>query len=266
MDDFLWRALAAGIGVAVLSGPLGSFVVWRRLAYFGDTLAHAALLGVAVGLIAGVDFTIGVIAVCAAVAVLLVFLSEGRRFSGDTVLGILSHGTLSIGLLAVAVVEGPRIDLTAYLFGDILAVTRGDLWAVYGFGAAILVALVGLWRPLLAVTVHEDVARVEGVSVRAIGIGFMLLMATTVALAMKVVGILLVTGLLIIPAAAARRFARTPEAMAVLAASTGIGAVIVGLSGAVVLDLPAGPAVVVAALGLFVVSAAAAAFRPKPGV
>jgi len=263
MDDFLWRALAAGIGVALLSGPLGSFVVWRRLAYFGDTLAHAALLGVAVGLITGISLTIGVIAVCAAVAVLLVLLSEGRRFSGDTTLGILSHGTLSIGLLAVAMNEGPRVDLAGYLFGDILAVTGGDLWAVYGVGAAVLAAMIALWRPLLAVTVHEDVARVEGVPVRAVGIGFMLLMATTVALAMKVVGILLVTGLLVIPAAAARRFARTPEAMAVGAATVGVGAVVAGMSGAVAFDLPAGPAVVVAALLLFAGSLVAAAFRSK---
>jgi zinc transport system permease protein len=265
MDDFLWRALAAGIGVAVLSGPLGAFVVWRRLAYFGDTLAHAALLGVAVGLIAGVDFIIGVVAVCAAVAVLLVFLSEGRRFSGDTALGILSHGTLSIGLLAVALAEGPRVDLTAYLLGDILAVTGADLWAVYGLGLAVLAALIALWRPLLAVTVHEEVARVEGVPVRAVGIGFMILMAATVALAMKVVGILLVTGLLIVPAAAARRFARTPEAMAVLAAAAGVLAVAAGLGGSVVFDLPAGPAIIVAALALFAVSAGSTAFSSIRG-
>lgn len=265
MDDFLWRALAAGIGVAVLSGPLGSFVVWRRLAYFGDTLGHAALLGVAVGLIAGVDYIVGVVAVCAAVAVLLVFLSEGRRFSGDTVLGILSHGTLAIGLLAVAMAEGSRVDLAAYLFGDILAVSGADLWAIYGLGAVVLALLIVLWRPLLAVTVHEEVARVEGVPVRAVGIGFMILMAATVALAMKVVGILLVTGLLIVPAAAARRFARAPETMAVLAAAAGALAVLAGLGGAVTFDLPAGPAIIVAALLLFTLSAGSTAFRSKRG-
>ena len=263
MDDFLWRALAAGIVVAVLSGLLGSFVVWRRLAYFGDTLAHTALLGVAVGVIAGLDVTVGVVAVCAAVAVLLVFLSEGRRFSSDTVLGILSHGTLAIGLLAVAATEGPRVDLAAYLFGDILAVTRDDLLGIYALGGVVLAALALIWRPLLAVTVHEEVARVEGIPVRAVGIGFMVLMAATVALAMKVVGILLVTALLIIPAAAARHFARTPEAMAVLAAAAGAVAVVGGLSGSLVFDLPSGPAIVVAALVLFAVSAGTAAFRPR---
>jgi zinc transport system permease protein len=263
MDDFLWRALAAGIGVAVLSGPLGSFVVWRRLAYFGDTLAHAALLGIAVGVIAGFDLTIGVVAVCAAVAVLLVFLGEERRFSGDTVLGILSHGTLALGLLAVAATEGPRVDLAAYLFGDILAVTKGDLLGVYALGAAVLAVLAALWRPLLAVTVHEEVARVEGIPVRAVGIGFMVLMAATVALAMKVVGILLVTALLIVPAAAARHFARTPEAMAVLAAAAGVVSVAGGLWAAFAFDLPAGPAIVVAALALFAASAGAAVFKPR---
>ena len=263
MDDFLWRALAAGIGVAVLCGPLGSFVVWRKLAYFGDTLAHAALLGVAIGLIAGFDVTLGVAAVCAAVAVLLVVLGEGRRFAGDTVLGILSHGTLAIGLLAVTASEGPRVDLAAYLFGDILAVSKGELLGVYALGGVVLVAVAFLWRPLLAVTVHEEVARVEGIPVRAVGIGFMVLMAATVALAMKVVGILLVTALLIIPAAAARRFARSPEAMAVLAAAVGSVAVIAGLGGALAFDLPAGPAVVVAALILFVGSFGATVFNSR---
>ncbi|MEK7245595.1 MAG: metal ABC transporter permease [Pseudomonadota bacterium] len=263
MDDFLWRALAAGIVVAVLSGLLGSFVVWRRLAYFGDTLAHAALLGVAVGVIAGVDVTIGVVAVCAAVAVLLVFLSEGRRFSSDTVLGILAHGTLAIGLLAVAMTEGPRVDLAAYLFGDILAVTMDDLLGIYVLGGVVLAVLALLWRSLLAITVHEEVARVEGIPVRAVGFGFMILMAATVALAMKVVGILLVTALLIIPAAAARRFARTPEAMAVLAGVAGVLSVAGGLWAAFAFDIPAGPTIVVAALVLFAVSAGTAAFRPR---
>jgi zinc transport system permease protein len=254
VDDFLWRALLAGVGVAVLTGPLGSFVVWRRLAYFGDTLAHAALLGVALGLVAGLDLILGVAAVCAGVAVLLVLLRERRTLAGDTVLGILSHGALALGLLVLAIAEGPRVDFSAYLFGDILAVTGGDLLWVYGIGAAVLAALAVLWRPLLALAVHEEVARVEGVPVRSVGIGFMVLMAAVVALAMKVVGVLLVTALLIIPAAAARPFARTPEGMAALAAAAGVLAVAAGLGGAFAFDLPAGPSVVVSALILFALS------------
>jgi zinc transport system permease protein len=163
----------------------------------------------------------------------------------------------------VAATEGPRVDLAAYLFGDILAVTKGDLLGVYALGAAVLAVLAALWRPLLAVTVHEEVARVEGIPVRAVGIGFMVLMAATVALAMKVVGILLVTALLIVPAAAARHFARTPEAMAVLAAAAGVVSVAGGLWAAFAFDLPAGPAIVVAALALFAASAGAAVFKPR---
>ncbi len=105
MDDFLVRALAGGFGVAVIAGPLGAFVVWRRMAYFGDTLAHAALLGVALGFLLGIDINLGIVAVCAAVAVILVVLQRRQPLAGDTLLGILSHGGLALGLIAVAFLE-----------------------------------------------------------------------------------------------------------------------------------------------------------------
>lgn len=251
LDDFLVCSLLAGLGVAAVAGPLGSFVVWRRMAYFGDTLAHAALLGVTLGFVLGLSLVVGVLAVCCVVGGLLILLQRGRRLGGDTLLGILSHGALALGLVAISQVEGLRIDLTAYLFGDLLAVTWGDVGAIAAGGALVLLLLAALWRPLLAVTVHEELARVEGVPVDAVGLGFMLLMAGAVALAMKVVGILLVTSLLIVPAAAARPLARTPEAMALLAAVLGGVAVVLGMAGSLAVDAPAGPAVVVAACLLF---------------
>ncbi|MFQ5619240.1 MAG: metal ABC transporter permease [Rhodospirillales bacterium] len=262
MDDFLWRAVAGGFGVAVIAGPLGAFVVWRRMAYFGDTLAHAALLGVALGFLLGIDINLGIVAVCAAVAVILVALQRRQPLAGDTLLGILSHGGLALGLIAVAFLESPRIDLMSYLFGDILAVSARDIAWVYGGGAVVAAALAFLWRPLLAATVHEELARVEGVPVTAVRLAFMVLLAIVVALAMKVVGVLLVTSLLIIPAAAARRLAGSPEQMAALAAVAGCGAVAGGLWGSFTFDTPSGPSIVVAALVLFVVSALVPAVRP----
>lgn len=261
MDDFLVRALAGGFGVAVIAGPLGAFVVWRRMAYFGDTLAHAALLGVALGFLLGIDINLGIVAVCAAVAVILVALQRRQPLAGDTLLGILSHGGLALGLIAVAFLESPRIDLMSYLFGDILAVSARDIAWVYGGGAVVAAALAFLWRPLLAATVHEELARVEGVPVTAVRLAFMVLLAIVVALAMKVVGVLLVTSLLIIPAAAARRLAASPEQMAALAAVAGCAAVAGGLWGSFTFDTPSGPSIVVAALVLFVVSALAPAGR-----
>ena len=261
MDDFLVRALAGGFGVAVIAGPLGAFVVWRRMAYFGDTLAHAALLGVALGFLLGIDINLGIVAVCAAVAVILVALQRRQPLAGDTLLGILSHGGLALGLIAVAFLESPRVDLMSYLFGDILAVSARDIAWVYGGGAVVAAALAFLWRPLLAATVHEELARVEGVPVTAVRLAFMVLLAIVVALAMKVVGVLLVTSLLIIPAAAARRLAASPEQMAALAAVAGCAAVAGGLWGSFTFDTPSGPSIVVAALVLFVVSALAPAVR-----
>ncbi|WP_244411006.1 zinc ABC transporter permease subunit ZnuB [Nitrospirillum viridazoti] len=234
-----------------MAGPLGCFVVWRRMAYFGDTLSHAALLGIALGFVAGINLMLAVALVGLVLAGVLVLMQRQRKLATDTLLGLLSHTTLSLGLIAVALLQTVRVDLMSYLFGDILAVSGGDLAWIWGGGAVVLALLAWLWRPLLAMTVNEDLARVEGVPVLATQLGFMMLMAATIALAMKVVGVLLITALLIIPAACARRFARTPEIMAGLAAAIGALSVCGGLGASFRADLPAGPAVVVAAAALF---------------
>ncbi len=254
MDDFMLRALLAGLGVALIAGPLGSFVVWRRMAYFGDTLAHAALLGVALGFLLEFNTNLSVIVVCLILAVALVALQQQRKLADDTLLGILSHATLSLGLIALAFMETLRIDLMSYLFGDILAVGNADLYWIYGCAILAMAVLLFIWRPLLAITVHEELAQVEGVPVTRIRLALMLLIALVIAVAMKVVGILLVTSLLIIPAATARSFARNPEQMAVLAAIIGCIAVSGGLFASLEWDLPAGPAIVVSAALLFFIS------------
>jgi zinc transport system permease protein len=264
MDDFMIRAVAGGCGIALLAGPLGSFVVWRRMAYFGDTLAHSALLGVALGFVLDVNPTLGVLAVCVALALLLVLLQQQRKLATDTLLGIVSHSSLSVGLVAIAFLETLRVDLISYLFGDILAVTGTDLLWIYGGGALALTGLVLIWRPLLAITVDEDLARVEGVPVLAIRLSFMLLIALVIAVAMKIVGILLITSLLIIPAATARRFARNPETMAALAALIGVSAVASGLYASLFWNLPSGPSVVIAAAMLFGIGSAVPLGRLTP--
>lgn len=254
MDDFVVRAVLAGIGVALVAGPLGSFVVWRRMAYFGDALSHSALLGVGLGFLLGLDPSFGIVAVCVALALLLVLLQRQKTLASDTVLGIMAHSALSLGLVVVAFMETLRVDLMTYLFGDVLAVTRTEIGWIFGTAFLALAVLVAIWRPLLSITVHEELARVEGVRVTLVRLVFMILIAVVIAAAMKVVGILLVTSLLIIPAATARHFARTPERMAVLAAVAGCVAVVGGIQGSLVFDTPAGPSVVVAAAGLFALS------------
>jgi len=251
--DFIWRALAGGIGVALVTGPLGCFVVWRRMAYFGDTLGHSALLGVALGYLLGINLTVGVMATALTVALLLAAGLRQQILASDTLLGILAHGALALGLVLLSFLPTLRVDLLAYLFGDILAVGRSDVIAIWLAGAGLLVALGWLWRPLLAITVHEDLARVEGVAIEPTKLAFTLMLAVTVAVALKLVGIVLVTSLLIIPAAAARRFAATPEQMAAGAAGLGTLTVIGGLAASLLWDTPSGPSIVLAAVILFAI-------------
>ncbi|RKZ38091.1 MAG: hypothetical protein DRQ37_00185 [Gammaproteobacteria bacterium] len=251
MDDFLIRALVAGIGIAVVTGPLGSFVVWRRMAYFGDTLAHSALLGIALGFLIGINPSVGVIVVCAGLALLITGMQSQQHIADDTLLGIFSHSALSLGLVALAFMQTLRVDLQGLLFGDLLAVTSTDLVWIWGGGILALGLLVAIWRPMLALTVHEELARVEGVPVALVRGIFVLLMAFVIAVAMKMVGILLITSLLIIPPATARRLAGTPEQMAVLAAAIGCVAVAGGLWASLTWDTPTGPSVVCSAALLF---------------
>jgi zinc transport system permease protein len=254
LDDFFTRALLAGIGVALITGPLGCFVVWRRMAYFGDTMAHSALLGVAISLLLSVNVMTGVFGVAALVALALMALQTRRTLPADALLGILSHSALAVGLVAVSFMTWLRFDLNGLLFGDILSVTRTDLLVIYGGGALILAALGWLWKPLLADTVSSEIAEAEGMRPKRARFAFMCLVACVIAIAMKITGIMLITALLIIPAAAARRFAKTPEMMALMAAGVGCLAAAGGLFGSLKFDTPSGPSIVVAALGLFLLS------------
>jgi len=217
LDDFFVRALLAGVGVALIAGPLGCFIVWRRLAYFGDTLAHAASL------------------------------------ANDSLLGLMSHGSLALGLVVLAFMTSVRIDLLALLFGDILAVSKLDLVLIYAGGLTTLVVLLLIWKKLFAATVNRELAAAEGMNPELVNFIFMLLVATVIAIAMKVVGVMLITALLIIPAAAARRLSTTPEFMALLASIFGVLSVLMGLNASLQFDTPSGPSIVVASLVVFLV-------------
>ncbi|MDD2892841.1 MAG: metal ABC transporter permease [Halothiobacillaceae bacterium] len=251
MPDFLLRALLGGVGVALLAGPLGCFVVWRRMAYFGETLTHSAFLGVGLGLLLHIDPIIGVAAMGAVIAVILARRHPAEGLAEDTLLGLLAHSSLALGLVLLAFMEDVRVDLFAYLFGDILALSTMELVWIGLADVLGLLLLAGMWQGLLAMTVHESLAAVEGRRVMALRLGFMLVLAVFVALAMKLVGILLTVSMLIIPAAAARRLARTPLQMAVGAVLVGMLATGLGLAASMQWDTPAGPSMVVAAALLF---------------
>lgn len=251
MDDFITRALLAGLAVVLMSGLLGVFLLWRRMAYFGDTLSHSALLGVALGLVTGMSLNLWVIAVCVVVALLMLYVQHNPALGSDTLLSIIGHSALALGTVALTFLPNVRVDLMAYLFGDILAVTHSDIVLTWSLALVVVGVMVWIWRPLLSLSVHAELAQVEGVKVWRISAAYMLLIALMVAVAMKVVGVLLLTALLIIPAATARRLARTPEQMALFAVVVGVCALLAGMGLSLQLDTPTGPSIVVSASILF---------------
>ena len=254
LDDFLVRALIAGVLVAMIAGPFGCFVIWRKMAYFGDTMAHSALLGVTLSLLLEVHPGVGVFIIAALIALLLVLLQRYAALPGDTILGILSHSTLALGLIAISLMSGNRIDLMSYLFGDVLAVSRDDVQMMLIAAPLALLALTLIWRPLLAGTVNEELAQAESQHPKIAQTIYLLLLAGVIAIAIRIVGILLITALLVIPAATARRWAVNPETMALFASVIGIIAVACGLSASLLADIAAGPAIVVSALLLFLLT------------
>ena len=254
MIEFLFPAFLAGIGIAALAGPLGSFVVWRKMAYFGDTLAHASLLGLSLGFLFDINLNLALIVCSLAIAVLLVTLQQQKLVATDTLLGILAHSSLSLGLVAVSFLDNVRVDLMAYLFGDLLAVNNTDLLYIYAGVISALLLLAIFWRPLLATTVSEELAQVEGVNVGLMRLILMLMVGLVIAVAMKFVGALIITSLLIIPAATARKFAKSPEQMAGIASLLGCISVASGLLMSWHYDTPAGPSVVVSSAALFMLS------------
>jgi zinc transport system permease protein len=254
LDDFFTRAVIGGIGVALLAGPLGCFIVWRRLAYFGDTLSHSALLGVAIALLLELNITLTVFIISVGVAMLLLLLQRQARLSSDALLGLLAHATLAVGLVVLAFMTWVRVDLMGFLFGDILAINKADILTIWVGGLAVLIALAVIWKPLFAATVNYEIAVAEGLKPDRANFFFMVLMAAVIAISMKIVGVLLITALLIIPAATARRFSTTPEMMALLASIIGAASVWVGLEGSLQWDTPAGPSIVVAAILGFIIS------------
>jgi zinc transport system permease protein len=268
LDDFVVRAALAAVGTALAAGLLGCFVVWRRMAYFGDATAHASILGVAIALGFSVSVFAGVLGV-ALVMALLIFALSGRTFGADTILGVLAHGALALGLVAVALLPGVRINLDMYLFGDVLTVSRFDLAVIWG-GAMVVAGVLWLhWSALLTATLNPDLAHAAGINPRREQLILTLLLATVVAVSIKVVGALLITALLIIPAATARTFARTPEVMAQMAMLIGVVSALGGLLLALQLDTPVGPSIVCVAAALFGIitfgRAVAEKFRPTGG-
>lgn len=260
LDDFLVRATLAGIGVALAAAPLGCFVVWRRMAYFGDATSHSAILGIALSLALSMSVFTGALVIALLMALTVSTLS-GKGYAMDTLLGVMAHSALALGLVAVSFLQGVRLDLMGYLFGDILAVSRSDLGVIW-VGALLVIALMTYrWSPLLTATLNADLAHASGIDPRREQLILTVCLAVVVAVAIKVVGVMLIVAMLIIPAAAARPLAKTPESMAVIAAVLGACSAVLGLRMSYLYDTPAGPSIVCVAAGLFVMGLILGRFR-----
>ena len=253
-DDFFIRALIAGIGIAIVVGPLGCFVIWRRLSYFGDTLSHSALLGVTLAYSFSLNISLSVFIVSAVVALLLINLQKKTKLAGDSLLGLLAHSTLAIGLVLIGFLSYIRFDLMGLLFGDILAVTIEDIALVWVGGFVILGILYFIWKSLFSATVNYDLSAAEGMKPEVSNFIFTLLLAGVIALSIKMIGALLITGLLLIPAATARNISNTPNQMVILSTLVGIISVIAGLFTSLELNTSSGPTIIVVALILFIIS------------
>lgn len=251
-DDFLVRATLASVGVALAAAPLGCFVIWRRMAYFGDATAHAAVLGIALSLTFSAPLFVSVLSVCFLMAMTVSSLN-GKGFAMDTLLGVVSHSSLAIGLVAVSFLSGVRIDLMSYLFGDILAVGKSDLLVIWGGALVVLGLIAWRWTGLLLSTLNTDLALASGYDPKREQLILTIALAIVVAVAIKVVGVLLITAMLIVPAATARPFSKTPEMMAFVAACLALIASLSGLRASYLFDTPTGPTIVCVSAFLFVV-------------
>ena len=253
-DDFFIRALIAGIGIAIIAGPLGCLVIWRRLSYFGDTLSHSALLGVTLAYAFSTNITLSVFIISSVVAILLINLQKRTKLAGDSLLGLLAHSTLAIGLVLIGFLSSIRFDLMGLLFGDILAVTTEDITLVWIGGIIILGILYYIWKSIFSATVNYDLAAAEGMRPEISNFIFTLLLAAVIALSIKMIGALLITGLLLIPAAIARNLSNSPKQMIIISVLAGITSVVIGLFTSLELNTASGPSIIVVSLALFVLS------------
>jgi zinc transport system permease protein len=253
-DDFLFRAFVAGIGLAIITGPLGCFIVWRRLSYFGDTLAHSALLGVVIAYALSFNIVLSVFIISGVISLSLLYLQKKTFLPNDALLGLLAHSVLAIGLVLLGVLSFIRIDLMGLLFGDILSVNLNDLLIVWIGGAVVLGSLILIWRPLFAGTVNLELAKAEGLNSELANTIFTLLIAGVIAISIKIVGILLITGLLIIPASASRNLSSTPIQMAIIASIIGVISVALGLYSSMTWNSSTGPTILSVSLVIFILT------------
>jgi zinc transport system permease protein len=243
IELILYPALA-GVLLALIGGPLGSFVIWQRMAYFGESIAHSALLGIAIAIFLNINMTATMLIVCCAMAAALNRVQKKFQLSLNTLLAIMAHTSLATGLVIISLVPGFRLDINSFLFGDLLAIGKNEFTLIAIVSLTAFIFISSQWHKLISLAANEELAFVEGINTGRLQLLLLLCMAVVVAIGIKAVGVLLIVSLLVIPAATSRKWASSPEAMAILASALGATAVIAGLALSYYADTPTGPSVV----------------------
>ncbi|MXP50913.1 zinc ABC transporter permease subunit ZnuB [Pantoea sp. SoEX] len=254
MIDIFFPAWIGAIILVLAASPLGCFIIWHRLSCFGDTLAHSSILGVALGLLLNINPYYTLIILVILITLSLITIENRPQLTMDTFLGIIAHGSLSLGLVIVSLISNVRVNLITYLFGDLLAITYNDICIICITTIFVLIILIWKWCPLLLISINKEIARVDGINVKNERLILMFLTATLISIAVKFVGALIVTSLLIIPAATARYLAKSPEQMAIIAIIIGVISVTCGLALSALYDTPAAPSIVLCCTCLFILS------------
>jgi len=261
--DFMQRALVAAVLVGVAAPAVGLFVVQRRLALIGDGMGHVALTGVALGLLTGRSPVVVALAVAVLGAVAIELVRDSGRTSADVALAILFYGGIAGGVVLISKAPGgTAATLNAYLFGAITTTTGGDLVVFGGLTAMVLALTVGLARELFSVSTDEEYATASGLPTRSLNLLMAVLVATTVVLSMRVVGLLLISALMVVPVATAAQLARSFRATFVGAVAIGVAVAVSGVVGSFYADTPSGGTIVLLAIGLFTVVVVARSLLP----
>lgn len=256
LDDFLLRSLIAGVIMVVIAAPMGCLMVWQRLAFLGDTLGHAAVFGVALGLMLQLMPIVGVLAVALLIVFSLSRVSSFNTAMSETTLAIISHTGLAGGIILVGTLGAGRVNLESILFGDLLATTPTDLLGLLATTFVLLLLLLRYWRAFVAMSVSREIAQAEGIEVRRLQFLMYAMIALLVAVMMKVMGVLLIAAMLVIPTSSARLFSRGPEQMVAISALYGFAALGGGLTSSYHFDWQTGPAIVVCATALLLLTLA----------
>jgi len=253
MDEFIIYAILAGIAVAISLCPLGCIILWRRLPYLGDAIAHSAIFGIVLGLLFGINITLSIVLTSITFSLLLTMLR--RKLEHNITVVIFSYSFLALGLFLLPfVVSNAQIDIFSYLFGDILLVDDHEIYITTACAILVLIWIYFRWKKLLLMAINEDLAVVEGINPYRLDLEFMLITACVIGISIKIIGVLLMAAIIIIPAAAARNISRTPVQMLLFSVMFGILSILIGIGGSYWFDSPSGPSIVLASTLLFLTS------------